>query len=155
MKVEYINPFLSAAYGVIQSVLGEQPTKGEPSLQRSFITSDQVSVVCGVTGQVMGQFIFGMSLATADRIASKMMSSPVKTFDQLAASAIAELANMISGNGLLKLFELGVVGDITPPTVIRGFKVEISTVSINSITVPLYTNCGDINVTIGLQDCPK
>ena len=120
-------------------------------MQPATFTSQQCNVVCGVTGQAHGQVIYGMSLTTADKIASAMLGQPIKTFDQLAASAIAELGNMISGNAMSKLSEVGYVSDITPPTIIRGTNVKISTLSIPAIVIPLDTVQGELFITVGLQ----
>ena len=151
MRVEYINPFIVAAVSVLEMVLGEAPTKGSLAMQPATFTSQQCNVVCGVTGQAHGQVIYGMSLTTADKIASAMLGQPIKTFDQLAASAIAELGNMISGNAMSKLSESGYLSDITPPTIIRGTNVKISTLSIPAIVIPLDTAQGELFITVGLQ----
>jgi len=151
MDIELINPFILASFSVMEMLLGAAPTKGALSVRQNGITSEQVNVVCGVTGDARGQVIFGMSLSTADRIASKMIGAPVVTFDSLAASAIAELGNMISGNAMLHLSEGKFVCDITPPAVIRGTNVEISTLAIPSIVIPLNCPEGEIFIAVGLQ----
>jgi chemotaxis protein CheX len=151
MRVEYINPFIEASFSVMEMVLGNRPQKGDLAMQPASFTSQQCNIVCGVTGQVQGQVIYGMSLAVADKIASTMLGQPIKVFDQLAASAIAELGNMISGNAMSKLSEIGYVCDITPPTIIRGTNVKISTLSIPAIVIPLTTEQGDLSITVGLQ----
>jgi chemotaxis protein CheX len=151
MKAEYINPFVQASFSVLETVLGAAPVKGDLAAQPTIFTSQQCNVVCGVTGQVQGQVIYGMSLTTADRVASAMLGQTIKTFDALAASAIGELGNMISGNAMQHLSEAGWVCDITPPTLMRGSNVKISTISIPSIVIPLTVEQGQIFVTIGLQ----
>jgi chemotaxis protein CheX len=151
MKVEYINPFVTASFSVLESVLGNKPLKGELTMQPSIFTSRQCNVVCGVTGQVQGQVIYGMSLSTADRIASTMLGQPIKVFDQLAASAIGELGNMISGHAMQHLSEAGWICDITPPTIIRGQSVKISTIMIPAIVIPVTTAQGELSITVGLQ----
>lgn len=151
MKVEYINPFILAAQSVLEMVLGAAPMKGNLAMQPATFTSQQCNVVCGVTGQAHGQVIYGMSLTTADKIASHMLGQPIKTFDQLAASAIAELGNMISGHAMSKLSESSYICDITPPTIIRGKDVKISTLSIPAIVIPLETEHGPLSITVGLQ----
>jgi chemotaxis protein CheX len=151
MKVEYINPFVDAAFSVMETVLGNRPLKGSLAMQPATFTSQQCNIVCGVTGQVQGQVIYGMSLASADRIASTMLGQPIKVFDQLAASAIAELGNMISGHAMAKLSEAGYVCDITPPTIIRGTNVQISTLSIPAIVIPMTTEQGQVSITVGIQ----
>jgi len=151
MKVEYINPFIEAAFNVTGMVLGNVPAKGNLAMQPTTFTSDQCNIVCGVTGQVKGQVIYGMSLIVADKIASTMLGQTIKTFDQLAASAIAELGNMISGNAMSLLSDAGFICDITPPTIIRGTNVKISTLSIPAIVVPLMLSQGQMSITVGLQ----
>ncbi len=151
MKVEYINPFILASFSVLEALFSKPPIKGEMSMQPTPFTSQQCNVVCGVSGEVQGQIIYGMSLSTADRIASSMLGQKIKSFDQLAASAIGELGNMISGNAMQHLSEAGWVCDITPPTIMRGSNVEISTVSIPAIVIPLTLDQGQFFITIGLQ----
>ncbi|BDI28876.1 chemotaxis protein CheX [Capsulimonas corticalis] len=151
MKVEYINPFVEASFSVMEMVLGNRPVKGNLAMQPATFTSQQCNVVCGVTGQVQGQVIYGMSLQVADKIATTMLGQPIKVFDQLAASAIAELGNMISGNAMSKLSEAGFICDITPPTIIRGTNVKISTLSIPAIVIPITLEQGELSITVGLQ----
>lgn len=151
MKVEYINPFVQASLSVLEMVLGVAPVRGELAAQPTVFTSQQCNVVCGVTGQVQGQVIYGMSLTTADRIASHMLGQTIKSFDALAASAIGELGNMISGNAMQHLSEAGWICDITPPTIMRGSNVQISTISIPAIVLPLTLEQGELSITIGLQ----
>jgi chemotaxis protein CheX len=151
MQSELINPFLVAVSSVVEMVLGKAPARGEPRLEKASFTTEQVNVFCGVTGEVVGQVMLGMSLQTADRIASAMIGQKVSTFDQLAASAIAELANMTCGNGLLKLSELGFNTDLTPPTIIKGSQVQISTLAIPAIAIPFTLAEGELVVTIALH----
>lgn len=151
MKVEYINPFIEAAFSVMEMVLGNRPGKGALAMQPATFTSQQCNIVCGVTGQVQGQVIYGMSMVVADKIASTMLGQPIKVFDQLAASAIAELGNMISGNAMMKLSENGYICDITPPTIIRGTNVKISTLSIPAIVIPMTLEQGEVSITVGIQ----
>lgn len=80
-----------------------------------------------------------------------MLGEPIKTFDQLAASAIGELGNMISGNALQHLSDAGWICDITPPTIIRGRDVKINTISVPSVVIPVKMKQGSIFITVGLQ----
>ena len=151
MRVEYINPFLAGASSVLEMVLGETPVRQGLSVQSQTFTSEQCNIVCGVTGQAQGQVIYGMSLMTADKIASHMLGKSIKTFDALAASAIAELGNMISGCAMGQLSEAGYICDITPPAIIRGSKVEISTLNIPAVIIKMETNLGPLSITVSLQ----
>jgi chemotaxis protein CheX len=155
MQAYIINAFLTSAFSVLETMLGKAPQRGDLGLQSVPQTNHQVNVVCGVSGHIVGQVIYGMSMATANRIASAMSGQQIKMFDQFAASAVAELGNMISGNALLKLSEEGFICDITPPTLVKGSKVEVSTLNIPAISIPLVTDHGEVSITVGYQPGSK
>ncbi len=67
MKVEFVNPFVSAAFAVFESVTGEKPTRGELSLKSLRFTTQQVTIMAGVNGQIGGMALYGMSLVTAQK----------------------------------------------------------------------------------------
>jgi chemotaxis protein CheX len=58
---------------------------------------------------------------------------------------------MISGNAMQMLSETGWICDITPPTIIRGQNVNICTITIPAIIIPITLDQGELCVTIGLQ----
>ena len=151
VSVNLINPFVAASYSVMSMMFGQAPERQPLSVMPQSVTSHQVNAVVGVTGSIKGHVILGMSLQTADRIASAMIGAPIKVFDHLASSAIAELTNMICGNALLQISENGAICDLTPPTVIRGSKVQISTLAIPAIVVPLKLDLGEVFVVVGLR----
>lgn len=152
MRADYINPFVSASFNVLEALLAQKPSKGQLAMRPSVFTSQQCNVITGVVGRVEGQVIYGMSLITADKIASAMIGQPIRTFDQLAASAIAELGNMITGNAMALLSEAGYVCEITPPTIVRGSNVRISTLSIPALVIPICLEQGQLELTVSLQE---
>ena len=138
---------------VMQQVIRETPERGQLSARPQVFTSQQLSIVCGVSGDVEGQVIYGMSLVTADKIAGAMIGTPVVSFDQLAASAIAELGNMISGNSVTLLAGQGFTCDITPPTIVKGTNVKISTLDIPALVIPLMIpGIGDFEINVSLKE---
>jgi chemotaxis protein CheX len=94
-----------------------------------------------------------MSIVAADRIASEMLGSPVVTFDQLAASALAELGNMISGNSMTLLAGQGYTCDITPPTIIKGSNVKIATLDTPALVIPMrLADIGEFQINVSLKE---
>lgn len=151
VNVNLINPFVTASFSVMSTMFNEAPQRQPLSVMPQCITSHQVNAIVGVTGQITGHVIFGMSLQTADRLASAMIGTPIKVFDSLASSAIGELANMVCGNALLQISESGEICDLTPPTIIRGSKVQISTNAIPAIIVPLKLKLGEVFIVVSLR----
>ncbi len=151
ISVDLVNPFVSGAFSVLNSVLGTPPERGQLCAELSGSTNYPVNVVIGVTGSAQGHIIFGMSMATAINIASTMIGKKIKIFDILPESAICELANMICGTALGFHAEHGRVCDITPPTMIRGVKVRISSQDIPTIIMPLLLPQGLLSLCIALR----
>jgi len=146
-----INAFVASAFSTFGTVLGEEPERGMITVDATGKTSHQVNVIVGMTGMFYGYMAFGMSLATADKIASTMTGVPVRTFDAAAASAISELANSICKSAVTELARNGHFCDVTLPTVIKGVRVFVSAVTTPSIVVPLRLAHGVVSLSIALS----
>lgn len=155
MKVEFISPFISAATTVLQTETGMEATKGAPALVESYLLSDDVTVLIGVTGSVRGVVMYGMSEQTAKQIVSTMIGETVADFDSMAESAIAEMGNVMTGLASAKLEGAGYPCTIAPPTVIVGKGTTISTMHIKRIVFPIGTEAGEIQIHVALQEVPK
>ena len=153
MKAEYVSPFAEAARKCFETLIGTTAERGALSARPQLFTTQQINIVCGITGTVEGLVIYGMSKVTADKIASRMIGAPVVTFDGLAASAIAELGNMISGNAASILAGAGYAVDITPPTIIRGTNVKVTTLSVPALVIPMeLPEIGSFEVNVSLRE---
>jgi chemotaxis protein CheX len=156
MKVEYVSPFAEASVHVFDMLIGCKPERGALSARPQVFTSQQINIVCGITGLIEGLVIYGMSMTTADAIAAKMIGSPVSGFDQLAASAIAELGNMVSGHSASLLAAQGYTCDITPPTIIRGTNVSVTTLGIPALVIPMNVpQIGLFEINVSLKERAK
>ena len=152
MRAEIINPFLQATSEVLESELGSAPERGTIGLQRSAYTSDEVTAVVAVTGDVAGMVLFAMSEATARGIVSKMMGQDFDEFDALAQSGIAEIGNVITGRAAVLLSEAGFPSDLAPPMLIVGKGTMLSTLDVQRLVIPLETEFGAIEVQVALKE---
>lgn len=138
MNVEYINPFIEASKKIIQEMAGLHPTLGEIYVKKVPYKGDSVVVLIGLTGEIQGNVVIGLKKTLACKIASHMMGGmPVPELDEIAKSAIAELCNMILGNTANIFYEKEIAIDITPPTVLTGDNMQLSSNQSIVICVPL------------------
>lgn len=151
VDVQLLNPFLGAACEVLQQVVDECPTKGQIAIQNAPVTTQQVNVILRASGQLDGVVVVGMSFITADRLASVMLDQAIKSFDQAAANAVAELVTRLSTHAKLLLHESGLRCELSSPAVIKGSRVEVSGLSLPAIIVPIDTSIGEIQLIIGLR----
>ena len=133
-SVEYINPFLMAATSVIKDICQVDMKIGRPYVKTTEFASDSV------TGEVRGQVLMSFPEAHALHVVSKMMMGmPVTALDDMSASAINELGNMMMGNAATILSTKGIAMDITPPTLCRG-NVYLKQSYSQNICVPLTSD---------------
>ena len=151
MKVEFVNPFIEAACEVLESELGGEAQRGEVRLQKSAITTDEVTALVGVTGTVSGLVLYSMSLATAVALASRMMGQEFQEVDALAQSGIGELGNVITGRAGVLLSEAGYPSNITPPALVVGRGTMVTTLDLNRLVFTLQTEVGDLEVQLVLR----
>ena len=151
MRAEFINPFLQAATEVLESELGSKPARGSVGLQRSAYTSDDVTAVVAVTGDVAGMVMLAMMEETARALVSRMMGQDFPEFDALAQSGIAEIGNVITGRAAILLAEAGFPSDLAPPMLLVGRGIMISTLDVQRLVIPLETDLGKIEIQVALK----
>jgi len=151
IKASFVNPFIQAACQVLGQELNLTVERGELKLESSKTTSSDVTIILGVTGDACGIVLYGMSDKTAKGIVSVMVGDRVPVFDEMAESALGELGNLITGVASVSLEKEGYVCRMTPPTVITGRGVMISTVDINRLVLPLSTPKGDLTISLALR----
>lgn len=152
MKAEFVNPFVTAAYQVLQTETKCEVTKGNVTLQDSPLVSDEVTVLIGVVGRAQGLVLYGMSEKTAKAVVGAMTGEAVPVFDSMAESAVAELGNVITGLASGELEKAGYPCKIAPPSVVVGKGTSISTLNIKRLVIPLQTRMGEIAVHVALRE---
>ena len=151
MRVEFINPFVQAVTEVLESELGTAPERGSIGLQRSAYTSNEVTAVVAVAGEVAGMVMFAMTAKTAQGMVSKMLGQDFPEFDALAQSGIAEIGNVITGRAAVLLSEAGFPSDLAPPMLLIGKNTMISTLDVQRLVIPMETEFGSIEVQVALK----
>jgi chemotaxis protein CheX len=155
MNVKFLNPFVEAANEVLQAEVGVTVTRGNLSLQKSALTADEVTVMISMVGQVQGVVLYGLSIPTSLALVSQMMGEACAQFDNLAQSGVAELGNVITGRASIKLSEAGYNCNISPPALIVGRSITISTLDFSRVVVPLSSSIGEIVVHLALRENPS
>jgi len=154
VNVKFMNPFVEAASEVIKAEVGSEVRRGTLSLQKSAMTTDDITVLISLVGQVQGAVFYGLSKKTGLSLVSKIAEQEFKEFDSLAQSSLAELGNVITARAVFKLSETGYGSNISPPTLIQGRGLQISTLDFSRMMVPLMTDYGEIMVHLALHEAP-
>ncbi len=152
MNVKFLNPFVEAASEVLETECAVKVMRGNLTLHKSALTTDDVTVLINLVGQVQGVVLYGLSDKTGLALISRVMGQEFTEFDNLAQSGVAELGNVISGQATIRLSRAGYSSNISPPSLIHGKGVTISTLDFSRVVVPLMTEIGDVTVHLALRE---
>ena len=152
MRVEYINPFVESAFNVLKEVLNSEIKRGELYLKSTSQPVLGVATIIGLAGDVEGRVLLDMSLETALSIASEMNMEKLEVLDELGKATITELANMITGQAITKLHELGFKFDLTPPSMLTGNDMVISDSGVEALIVPIELEYGKLEINVAIKE---
>jgi chemotaxis protein CheX len=156
MRVDYINPFVEAAFNVLKESLQADVQRGELYLKSTSVPVLGVAAIIGLAGDVEGRVLLDMTRPTAIAIASGMLQSmemePITELNELGRATITELANMITGQAVTKLHDLGFAFDLTPPALFTGDNMEISNANVEALIVPMETPHGKIEINVAIRE---
>jgi len=127
----------------MKTVANTDVSLGKVYLKTSPYSSETIVIVVGLMGELRGQVIFSMDKPVAFKIASAMMMGMTITeLDEMSKSAIAESTNMILGNAATLLYDKGIKIEITPPSLMMGDNIQISTPNMKTLCIPLILSTG-------------
>ena len=154
MNVKYLIPFVDAAYEVLLAEAKYTMRRGQLSLDKGAYTTDEVTVLISLVGDIMGTVFYSMTSKTSLDIVSVILGEKMEELDALAQSGIAELGNVITGRASVKLSQTGLETTISPPTLMIGKGAYVSTLDIPRLIVPLEGEPGQIIIHLALVESP-
>ena len=154
MNVRFLNPFLEAAYKVLQAETGLTVSKGKIELEKSALTTEDITVLISLVGEVQGVVMYGMSEQTCMEIVNRMIDQKLEEFNDFARSGISELGNVITGQASIILSENGLDANISPPTLVEGKSAKISMLDFSRVVVPMEIEVGRLTVHLALRESP-
>ena len=148
VRVEYINPFISAVTKTFETMVNLQLTRSAPVLKEGRSALYPISGIIGFSGKIVGTVILTMSESLALKAASVMLMDDLKTVDADVLDAIGELTNMIAGNAKAQLEEYSL--SLSLPNVISGEGAEIRFPEKSQpITIPFNSEFGPLAIEVG------
>ncbi|SKC75563.1 chemotaxis protein CheX [Maledivibacter halophilus] len=153
MKAEYINPFIKASKDILTQMTHVEYKVGKPTLKSSPCNANNIVILIGITGDIKGQAMINLNKSVALNVVSNMMGGmEIAELNDISKSALSELGNMILGNSATLLFNAGIKIDITPPTLMIGDNLSISSDQMKVISVPLEANEEKIELNIFVKE---
>ena len=154
MRVEYINPFVKAAYSIMCEFLGEDRVSREKIYLKKHNLQQVMGLVAviGLTGQAEGRVLLDMEEDTALNIANEINGEEFSEINEMVQSTIQEIANMVAGRAITELQGMGFTFDITPPAIFIGKQMRLAHSSREILILPLDTELGMVDFNISIFD---
>ncbi|KAL0266200.1 UNVERIFIED_CONTAM: hypothetical protein PYX00_011917 [Menopon gallinae] len=117
-----------------------------------------LAAIVGLAGPVEGRVILDMSMETGVKITETLNFETYACHDiteenrEIVASTLTEVANVVTGRAVTKLYDLGFKFDLTPPTLVVGSNTQISTFAQESLVVPLELPQGLVEINIAIRE---
>ena len=151
MNASYVNGIIRATKGILTNHLGAGVTLHVPNVGTGSVSSNDISVILGVKGDLTGQIICSFDTDTAKNIVSTMMGGmPIDELDEMGWSAVQEFGNWIAGTTATELSTEGCIIDVTPPVTNEGLSTFHSTEKY--ISLVLDSTLGNVLIHLSFQE---
>lgn len=151
MKMQLIQPFISAADSVLASALHGPAKTGDLSMDEGGCHLHGCAVRIVIHGDIEGRIIVDMTPETAARIASSLAGEEVKPSDQVISETVFELSNMMIGNAVTLLNDHGYRFKVLPPEKHIDIKGAESRTNMEETAIYFDTSCGRIFLSICMR----
>jgi chemotaxis protein CheX len=151
MKMQLIQPFISAADCVLASALQGPAKIGDLSMDEGGFHLHGCAVRILIHGEIEGCIILDMTPETAARIATTLAGEDIEPSDQLISETVFELANMMIGNAVTLLNDHGYQFKVLPPEKHTENKNAENRTDMEETAIYFETSCGRIFLNICMR----
>ncbi len=152
MDVKLINPFLTAAMHVLNTMAGVDAKPGKPFIKKDEIAVGDVSAIIGITGAAKGSMALIFTEECIFAIASNLLGTEFTKLNHEVRDAVGELTNMICGDARRRLAEAGFTLQAGIPTVVGGKGHSIMHVADGPrLAIPFETQSGGFMIEVAFQ----
>ncbi len=146
MKVEYINPFITATRKVLTTMAFTESKPSRPTLKEEGSTKalGDISAVIELTGESKGSIGISFSKACILHVAKQMFGETYTEINDEIEDMIGEIVNMVSGEARRELAKLGFQFSAGIPITLSGVGHELKHfVDSRVILIPFTTVAGE------------
>jgi chemotaxis protein CheX len=143
-------PFVESFFEVLPDFGFKELRRGKLALKDKLVAAANVNVLVGLSQDLRGNVAYSMTEGTARGVASFMIGAALGEFDDMAKSAVAELANMLTSKAAVSFERNGLLVNISPPTLITGENLTLLS-HVRILSVEIITDAGLIEANISLE----
>jgi len=153
VSADVVHAFIQPVVDVVRSFVGLDSRVSKMDVTTQLDPAPSLSVSIQISGKLAGAVTVILTPELARLVASKLFAvGPLEASDpEMCGEAVAELANIVTGNATGKLLEAGYQVEIHPPHIHNDSDRELA---VRTLVVTLTTEVGQIKVLIDVKVSP-
>ena len=153
MDVNHVTPFIVGFNTVIPPLGFKRIDKGQLQVKKRNFTGSGIIIIVGMVGQLKGNVVYVIGAEAAKKIASVMMNGkPVEALDDMAKSALGELANMLAAHAATAFSAMKMLIKISTPACFEGNDITVTMSASKVFGVQMLVDDMPIDVNISLEN---
>lgn len=120
MKVEMVNPFITATINVFDTMAGLSVVKKEIYLKKEIAAGHDISGIIGIAGNLTGFVAMSFPSSVALKITAAFLGEDKTTIDDDVIDTIGEVINMVVGSAKTIFAKQDMKYDLGLPSVVTG-----------------------------------
>lgn len=150
VKVEHINPFISATMETFNAMMRIAVKPGKPAIGRIRGFKFDISGIIGLSGGAKGTVSLTFPKITALKVVSAFVGERIVTMDAGVMDAVGEIANIVAGAAKRDLTQYNIT--ISLPTVVVGEDHELAgSKDVVPMFVPFESPLGPFNLVVSFK----
>ena len=151
MKMQLIQPFISAADAVLAQSLNGPTTVADLSMEEEGYRRKGVAALIAIRGEIEGRVILDMDSPTAMRVARALAGGEMEDSEQVVRETVCELANMVIGNAVTALNDSGCQFKVHPPEVHTSEEAIRGSTETEAMAIYFETPAGRVYLNISMH----
>jgi chemotaxis protein CheX len=117
MKMELIQPFINSLDAVIAETMGCRAEIADVTMEEGNYLRTGVAALVSISGEIEGRVILDMDTAAAHQAAAEVSGGATQQSEEGARETVCELTNMVIGNAVTELNNIGFKFRVHPPEI--------------------------------------
>lgn len=150
-NIDLVNAFIAPAQWIWEKEIGISLDMKNARAVGNTTTTEDVTAVIAFKGDVEGSVLYGFSRNTARTMIDCMMDEEIQNWDDVAGSALGEMAQMITTHATSELALANYKCQFSVPMIIETIGQPLN-VNSDQIQVSFVSEIGPLNIRFALND---
>jgi chemotaxis protein CheX len=151
MKMELIQPFINSLDAVIAETMGCSAEIADVSMEEGNYQRTGVAALVGITGEIEGRVILDMDTAAAYQAAGELTGGTAERVEEAARETVCELTNMVIGNAVTELNNIGFKFRVHPPEIYEWSSGLLGSRDTEAVVLRFVTPKGTVFLNIAVR----